>query len=54
MPTSSTRTSTPEQRLRQILVLLPGDPGEPQDEKVWAAIGPSRRIFLDVVRDHLR
>ncbi|MFJ3640504.1 hypothetical protein ACIPRD_12185 [Streptomyces sp. NPDC090108] len=32
----------------------PGDPGEPQDEKVWAAIGPSRRIFLDVVRDHLR
>ncbi|MFH8800884.1 hypothetical protein ACH4F6_14980 [Streptomyces sp. NPDC017936] len=32
----------------------PDDPGEPQDEKVWEAIRPSRREFLDVVRDHLR
>ncbi|MGW1890287.1 hypothetical protein ACWCP6_08445 [Streptomyces sp. NPDC002004] len=32
----------------------PDDPGEPQDEKVWAHIRPSRREFLDVVRDHLR
>ncbi|MGV9565208.1 hypothetical protein [Streptomyces sp. NPDC003480] len=32
----------------------PGDPGEPQDEKVWACIRPSRREFLDVVRDELR
>ncbi|WP_217237498.1 hypothetical protein [Streptomyces sp. AC555_RSS877] len=31
----------------------PGDPAEPQDEKVWAYIRPSRRAFLDVVRDHL-
>ncbi|MEU0783905.1 hypothetical protein ABZ341_20295 [Streptomyces sp. NPDC006173] len=34
----------------------PGDsavPGEPQDEQVWAVIRPSRRTFLDVVRDHL-
>ncbi|MFC5724517.1 hypothetical protein ACFP1Z_30615 [Streptomyces gamaensis] len=32
----------------------PGDPGEPQDEKVWAYIRASRREFLDVVRDYLR
>ncbi|MFJ7151125.1 hypothetical protein ACIQVT_23455 [Streptomyces sp. NPDC100445] len=32
----------------------PDEPGEPQDEKVWATIGPARRDFLDVVRDHLR
>ncbi|MGD1217070.1 hypothetical protein AB9Q10_01405 [Streptomyces krungchingensis] len=32
----------------------PDDPGQPQDEKVWACISPSRRTFLDVVRDHLR
>ncbi|MFG2604130.1 hypothetical protein ACGFT2_11355 [Streptomyces sp. NPDC048514] len=32
----------------------PEDPGEPRDEKVWASIRPSRRTFLDVVRDHLR
>lgn len=30
-----------------------GVPGERQDERVWAAIRPSRRTFLDVVRDHL-
>ncbi|MFJ7073372.1 hypothetical protein [Streptomyces sp. NPDC098781] len=32
----------------------PSDPGEPQDEKIWAHIRPSRREFLDVVRDQLR
>ncbi|MET7917524.1 hypothetical protein ABZU45_16565 [Streptomyces avermitilis] len=32
----------------------PEDPGEPQDEKVWAYIRPSRKAFLDVVRDHLK
>jgi hypothetical protein len=31
----------------------PDDPEEPQDERVWACIRPSRRAFLDVVRDHL-
>ncbi|MEU0675345.1 hypothetical protein ABZ330_21110 [Streptomyces sp. NPDC006172] len=31
----------------------PDDLGEPQDEKVWAAIRPSRREFLDVVRTRL-
>ncbi|MFF0187728.1 hypothetical protein [Streptomyces sp. NPDC005244] len=31
----------------------PGDSGEAQDERVWAAIRPSRRRFLDVVRDHV-
>jgi hypothetical protein len=31
----------------------PDDPEAPQDEKVWACIRPSRRAFLDVVRDHL-
>ncbi len=31
----------------------PDDPGVPQDEKVWAYIRPSRRTFLNVVRDHL-
>ncbi|WP_328401170.1 hypothetical protein OHS70_26325 [Streptomyces sp. NBC_00390] len=31
----------------------PDDPGEPQDEKVWAHIRPSRRAFLDVVRTYL-
>ncbi|MEU6270982.1 hypothetical protein ABZ871_00945 [Streptomyces populi] len=32
----------------------PDDPGEPRDEKVWAYIRPSRRAFLDVVRDQLK
>lgn len=32
----------------------PADPGDPQDEKIWAQIRPSRRAFLDVVRDHLK
>jgi hypothetical protein len=32
----------------------PDDRGAPQDEKVWAHIRPSRRVFLDVVRAHLR
>ncbi|MFH9978099.1 hypothetical protein ACH4ND_02365 [Streptomyces sp. NPDC017179] len=32
----------------------PDDPGEPQDEKVWASIRPSRQVFLDVVHDHLK
>ncbi|MFC9588758.1 hypothetical protein ACFTUC_02935 [Streptomyces sp. NPDC056944] len=31
----------------------PEDPGEPQDEKVWAHIHPSRQAFLDLVRDQL-
>ncbi|WP_432138879.1 hypothetical protein [Streptomyces sp. bgisy154] len=31
----------------------PDDPGDPQDERVWAYIRPNRRAFLDVVRDHL-
>ncbi|MFJ8944071.1 hypothetical protein ACIRG4_12580 [Streptomyces sp. NPDC102395] len=31
----------------------PDDPGEPQDEKIWAAVRPSRREFLDGVREHL-
>lgn len=31
----------------------PDDRGEPQDEKVWAHIRPSRREFLDAVRDYL-
>lgn len=31
----------------------PEDPGEPQDEKVWAYIHPSRQAFLDLVRDQL-
>ncbi|MFE9809267.1 hypothetical protein ACFYRN_35895 [Streptomyces sp. NPDC005227] len=30
-----------------------GDPGESKDEQVWASIRPSRRTFLDVVRDHV-
>lgn len=32
----------------------PADPGEPQDEKVWEYIRPTRRAFLDVVREHLK
>ncbi|TVL88628.1 hypothetical protein [Streptomyces sp. SAJ15] len=32
----------------------PGDPGQPQDEKVWEYIRPSRRAFLDAVRDYLK
>ncbi|MEU2281289.1 hypothetical protein ABZ614_04820 [Streptomyces sp. NPDC013178] len=31
----------------------PDDPGEPQDEKIWAYIRPSRREFLDVACDQL-
>ncbi|MFE1288745.1 hypothetical protein [Streptomyces sp. NPDC058751] len=31
----------------------PTDPGEPRDERVWAYIRPSRRAFLDVVREQL-
>lgn len=32
----------------------PGEPGEPQDEKVWQCISPSRRAYLDVAADYLR
>ncbi|MET8132227.1 hypothetical protein [Streptomyces sp. NPDC005251] len=32
----------------------PDDPGEPRDEKVWEYIRPSRKAFLDVVRDQLK
>lgn len=31
----------------------PGDPGEPQDEKIWACISPSQRAFLDIAADYL-
>ncbi|MET9665016.1 hypothetical protein ABZY19_06550 [Streptomyces sp. NPDC006475] len=31
----------------------PRDPGEPQDEKVWACISPSRRAFLDAAAAYL-
>ncbi|MEU9179326.1 hypothetical protein AB0C90_21170 [Streptomyces sp. NPDC048550] len=31
----------------------PEDPGEPQDEKVWVHIHPSRKAFLDLVRGQL-
>ncbi|MEU8580266.1 hypothetical protein [Streptomyces abikoensis] len=31
----------------------PGDPGEPQDERVWQAISPSRRAYLDVAAEYL-
>ncbi|KUN87704.1 hypothetical protein AQJ66_08665 [Streptomyces bungoensis] len=32
----------------------PGDPDDPQDEKVWAYIRPSRNEFLDAGKRHLR
>ncbi|WP_162890202.1 hypothetical protein [Streptomyces olivoreticuli] len=31
----------------------PGAPGEPQDERVWQSIGPSRRAYLDVAAAYL-
>lgn len=40
--------------VRDVVRNGPADHGDPQDEKVWEAISPSRRNFLDVVRDHLQ
>lgn len=40
--------------VRDVVRAGPADRREPQDEKIWEAISPSRRDFLDVVRDHLQ
>lgn len=39
--------------VQEVIRKGPEDPGEPQDEKVWAHIHPSRQAFLDLVRDQL-
>jgi hypothetical protein len=43
----------PAYAVQDVIRKGPEDPGEPQDEKVWACVRPSRKVFLDVVRDHL-
>ncbi|MEU7607039.1 hypothetical protein [Streptomyces sp. NPDC041003] len=39
--------------VQEVIRKGPEDSGEPQDEKVWAHIHPSRQAFLDLVRDQL-
>ncbi|MEU8031539.1 hypothetical protein AB0C13_23340 [Streptomyces sp. NPDC049099] len=40
-------------KVQDVIRKGPEDPTEPQDEKVWAYIRPSRNVFLDVVSHHL-
>ncbi|SDT83308.1 hypothetical protein SAMN05216371_8128 [Streptomyces sp. TLI_053] len=39
--------------VQEVIRKGPEDPEDPQDEKVWAHIRPSRQAFLDLVRDQL-
>ncbi|MGP3686177.1 hypothetical protein ACTVZO_15955 [Streptomyces sp. IBSNAI002] len=39
--------------VQEVIRKGPEDPEDPQDEKVWAHIHPSRQAFLDLVRDQL-
>ncbi|MER5810250.1 hypothetical protein ABT143_19005 [Streptomyces sp. NPDC002033] len=39
--------------VQEVIRKGPEDPEDPQDEKVWAHIHPSRQAFLDLVREQL-